>query len=140
MSLVSEEGSPANVFDSYMSRMNAGNNLREAFGRRDGRADAFALYQLQQWQKIGNAVTETRPLEERVTPRHAYIIRSLKRPEEVATLRTIYGDGLIVLAAHSPRQPRSDRLTREIAQSDSSYAAPGSYRPDAERLIARDER
>jgi deoxycytidylate deaminase len=79
------------------------------------------------------------PLDQRIFSRKAFIIRSLKRPEEVDTLRAIYGNAIIVVAAHSPLRSRSNRLTWEISKSGKGTESPESRRPDAEKLIARDE-
>lgn len=42
--------------------------------------------------------------------RRAYIIRSLKRPEEVEALRTIYGEAFLALGVHTPRSKRMHYL------------------------------
>jgi cytidine deaminase len=44
------------------------------------------------------------------------VLRSLKRPEEVSTLRDIYGRNFFTLAAYSPKSKRSDRLATKIAE------------------------
>jgi deoxycytidylate deaminase len=123
------------VFTRYMQRMDDGNELR----KRCNRADAFALFYASAMTGERAAVLPLKEVAARTQPRHAYIIRSLKRPEEVNTLRDMYGDALIVLAAHSPRQARSDRLTWQIARSSTEATSSESRRPQAEQLIARDE-
>lgn len=134
-------GEPSrHVFDRYSKRMDAGNEFRKDFGSPDNRQDAFALYAAAAVLSNRNKKLADKAFLERVLQRHAYVIRSLKRREEVDTLRTIYGDALIVIAAHSPRKSRRDRLTWEIAKSDASTAISASHRPEAESLISRDER
>ncbi len=39
-------------------------------------------------------------------PRQAFVIRSLKRPEEVEALRTIYGEAFLAIGVHTPRSKR----------------------------------
>jgi hypothetical protein len=72
---------------SYMS---AGNRLREMWDR----DDAFALLAI-------NAITLERQKAggdpERPLDRHAYILRSLKRKEEAALLRDVYGTRFVLL-------------------------------------------
>ena len=106
------------------SRMDAGNLLR----KETGRGDILALLAT---QKIS---------EDRGTRggRKAYIINSLKNPDEVRSLRRIYGVGFFVIAVHSPEKIREDRLAELIAQSNETTNA-DKYRPEARKLINRDE-
>ncbi len=69
---------------------------------------------------------------------HAHILHSLKRPEEVETLRRIYGPAFHVLSAYSHRSRRVEDLARRIAQSRHSNQL-SEYLPKAEALLARDE-
>jgi deoxycytidylate deaminase len=129
-------GDESDIFDEYMAKMDAGNALR----KKTGRNDVFALQCAAAiHQARSDAFGEQVPIDQRIFPRKAFIIRSLKRPEEVETLRAIYGAALILVAAHSPLRSRSDRLTWEISKSGRGTESPESRRPDAERLIARDE-
>jgi cytidine deaminase len=123
------------VYERYMARMNEGNALRE----RCNRPDAFALYCASRITSVRAEQRPNKPVLDRTMRRWAFIIRSLKRPEEVDALRLMYGDALIVLAAHSPRRARSDRLTWEIARSGKKAMSSESHRHQAERLISRDE-
>lgn len=125
------------LYKRYRDRMNDGNAFRE----QSGHVDAFAFQAAAEVAKDRAArFSEDTPLLNQIDPRTAYIIRSLKRPEEVHKLRDIYGDALVVVAAHSPRKARSDSLTWDIARSGTTTATPNARRPDAEKLIARDER
>lgn len=47
----------------------------------------------------------------------AYVIRQIKRPEEVELLRTIYGRQFILVSAYGTEQDRRDRLTKKIKDS-----------------------
>lgn len=124
------------MFKQYAAKMNAGNALRQRLGRNDAFAlQCAAAINQTRAQEFGDGV----PLDQRIFNRKAFIIRSLKRPEEVETLRAIYGAALIVVAAHSPLRSRSDRLTWQISKSGKGTETPDARRPDAETLIARDE-
>jgi deoxycytidylate deaminase len=70
--------------------------------------------------------------------RQAYILRSLKHPSEVDTLRRVYGNGFILVAGYSPRDTRVENLSRRIAQSAHSSRS-GEFRERAEHLLKRDE-
>lgn len=60
---------------------------------------------------------------QRHRPRHAYIINSLKHPEEVARLREIYPEGFCLIGVHSDEKRRheylvnSKRLTAKQAEA-----------------------
>ena len=71
--------------------------------------------------------------------RHAYVLRSLKRPEEVDTLRRIYGRRLFVIAATSPRESLVNSLATKIAASHHSAKA-NEYLSSANQLIQTDEK
>src|SRR5712692_257226 len=111
--------------------MDAGNQLRETIKR----GDALALLAI-------GAIREVREnfmhKVNKPIPRQVYILRSLKHPDEVSTLRKIYGPGFVLLAAYSPREMRLQNLARRIAESRHLFRA-DECRPEAESLIQRDE-
>lgn len=113
------------------AHMTAGNELRKTLKRNDAMA-MLGLLAIQAFreQRTGSP---TKPL-----PRFAHILNSLKRPEEVRTLRRIYGPSFIVLAAYAPRPRRLQDLARRIAQSRYSNQS-DKYLIEAERLLRRDE-
>jgi cytidine deaminase len=114
------------------TRMDGGDALRESLGR----GDALALLAMLEVSKFRS---------EALTPmaRQAYIFRSLKHPDEVETLREIYGEHFFLISAYSPVDARADHLAREIEQDwervdrDSSNASPQGT---AWNLIERDKR
>jgi len=72
--------------------------------------------------------------------RTAYIIDSLKHPDEVKTLRATYGRGFILISVFSDRERRIDSLASRIAYSQKSSLDYNHCRARAEELIDRDER
>ena len=52
--------------------------------------------------------------------RHAWILRSLKTPAEVSTMRAVYGPRFVLLAAYSPEDQRERDLTEQIRRSRGS--------------------
>ncbi|MBC8873617.1 MAG: dCMP deaminase family protein [Planctomycetes bacterium] len=62
-------------------------------------------------------------------PRHAYIINSLKHPDEVTRLRQIYPEGFYLLGVHSDEKRRHNFLVEDMRLSADQ----------AEQLMQRDE-
>ena len=117
-------------YDRVDSLMTAGDDMRKTTGR----PDVLAVLAC-------GAIKDSRDgviAKLGFIPRRAYTLRSLKRPEEVLTLREIYGPAFYVVAAYCPREVRVKSLAQSIAQS-----APGGasedFRDRAEKLIRRDK-
>lgn len=74
--------------------------------------------------------------------RRAYIVRSLKRPEEVHLLRRVYGPGFFLIGANVNRPARVESLAKRIARSHQETPASPNfsrYLGEAEALAKRDE-
>jgi cytidine deaminase len=113
--------------------MDAGNHFRKSIESGDALAVA-AMGDIQEERSLRNPID----LAEVPLPRQAYILRSLKHPQEVDTLRRVYGNGFILIAAYSPRDTRLANLASRIAQS--AYSSRSSeFRERAEHLLKRDE-
>lgn len=117
-------------FVRYNRAMTAGNDLREALG-----SDALALL----------AVGAIRELREEKTgspdsplPRQAYVLRSLKHPAELKTLRSIYGPSFFLIAAYCPRETRKRNLAETLSASEYNMQTE-RYFGEAEALMKRDE-
>ena len=113
--------------DLYLDRaMDAGDDLR----KRALRNDIVALLGI---GKIYSQRNLREPHE-----RRAFVIRSLKHPEEVGTLREVYGSHFYLIAAYTPRERRRDRLADKVAQDN-----PGKSRSEceasADRIMERDQ-
>ena len=68
----------------------------------------------------------------------AYIITSLKTPEEYKTLNRIYGDAFFLIGTTGSRNKRVDYLSKKIAISRHSTGDGEDFREHAEKLIKRD--
>lgn len=112
------------------SYMTAGNKLREHWERRD----AFALLAL---NEISIAREKVSGRSDTPQDRHAYVLRSLKRREEVTLLRDVYGSRFILLSIYAPEKARLRYLKKRIRQS---RVIPADPRPKfkAAELIERD--
>jgi deoxycytidylate deaminase len=118
-------------YDKYIhSHMNEGDSLRKKTARNDALALLGVANIQKQRQESGGSFGA------HVVPR-AYILRSLKHPDEAQTLREIYGDSFYLIAAYAPHDLRRDHLAERIARSNSD-SSPNKYLAEAERLISRD--
>lgn len=98
------------------ARMDAGNNLCRASGRKDiwALAATADINAQRETQRITDGLFIQKPL-----PRLAHILLSLKRPEEVATLRKIYRDGFFLVGVFATEKERLDHLINlNIAKDD----------------------
>jgi len=107
-----------NEFERISSFMDAGN-----IECKDSKScDLWALAAI---GKINSSRgTENQTAQERV----AHIILSLKRPEEVSTLRKVYGTGFFLIGVFATEKERLDHLIEKNAPKN-----------DAQALIKRDE-
>jgi cytidine deaminase len=118
--------------------MTAGDRLRLRWGR----GDALALWAVANVAAIRErlATTTVKGPDGSVPAnldRHAFVFRSLKTPDELRTLRAVYGERLFVIAAYSPeherRQQLAEAIRRDRRQNDRTA---WSHKPDD--LIRRD--
>lgn len=117
--------------DKYLdTHMTVGNELRKATGRND----ALSILAIGEVKKLRQ---ESGATEGKALGRHAYVFRSLKHPEELKTLRNIYGNAFYLIAAYSPHDRRRDHLAHRIAQSHNDTQT-ANYFHEAERLMLRD--
>ena len=121
------------VFDRYMARMDAGDRFRETTELGDALA-RICISSIRKTHRQPNSKTGD-PKEP--IPRTAYLLRSLKHPDEVELLRRVYGPNFYLVAAYTPRDLRASDLHSRIAKSmyDSQN---DTHRAKAETLIQRD--
>ena len=115
-------------YDEYvMQRMTAGNVLRRHWER----ADAVALLAIEEIRRERDEYGEN-------PPACAFILRSVKRDEEVLQFRNAYRGQFLLVGCHAPRTQRINQLADDIARSRST-GRPDPQRAYAERLADRDE-
>ena len=118
----------------YDQHMDAGNDLCE----KTKRQDAMALLAVLQIRALRAEVNDARGLAPTAPlQRHAFIINSLKRPEEIKLLKRVYGDACILVGVYASRDKRRDTLALRIAKSQNKETS--QCRHIAERLMMRDE-
>jgi cytidine deaminase len=114
--------------DTRISKlMDEGTRLRE-----DGkRGDAVALLGIAEIKRLRDEELHGE------AERNAYILRSLKHPHEVETLRNVYGKGFFLISVYSPRDVRVSALAERIRKS--KFGSGKMARSKAEEMIERDE-
>lgn len=122
------EGPEDERIDAYMD---AGTELRETTGY----GDTLALLSVINIRNFREQVTgdPNEPVSQ-----CAYVLRSLKHPDEIASLRHIYGRAFHVISAYAPREDRIQSLSTTISESHSGFDET-NCRSVAERLISKDE-
>jgi deoxycytidylate deaminase len=94
---------------------------------------------------------DKRPKEERVRlgsfnkeetplPSQAYIIRQLKRPEEIWLLRSVYGRQLILVSAYSPQELRLKRIEELERLSHGGLISNVDIHNSAYELVSQDSK
>jgi deoxycytidylate deaminase len=108
---------------SYRDRIKYANEVRRLLGN-DALAalaiSAIRAFRAEERKRL-SAEAETDPSahstaedsdEETPLPQQAYIIRQLKRPEEIALLRSVYGRQFILISAYAPHEARKRRIAQ----------------------------
>ena len=109
----------------YETYMTAGNAFREAMRR----GDALSML----------AVGAIGALRSKfVQKKRAFILRSLKHPDEVKSLRNIYGPAFVLFSINSSRTTRVENLAKKFNKSHGGFVS-ADYRSVAENLINRDQ-
>lgn len=114
------------------SLMDACDSLRESIN--DGAAMAYlgigAIREFR-YQKTGEY---DKPIE-----RQAYVLDSIKRPDEVDILKKIYGNSFILFSIYSPRDARIKFLSNKLCKIKKD-TNPSKYEQSAQNLVNRDDK
>lgn len=127
-------------YDRIKEHMGAGTDLRQLTGR----GDIMALLSVGEMRRLRAMTNEESMLKgehlaRKPLHRTAYILRSLKHPDEIDTLRDIYGGGIFVISAYAPREDRIETLAQHISRSQHQFDR-ANYRSQSEELINIDEK
>ncbi len=130
---------------SYQERIAYANAIRSKLG--DAALAAIAISAIRstranEWQRreaagIPRTDTGMQPEEDPI-PSQAYIIRQLKRPEEVALLREIYGRQFILISAYAPQEWRISRLEQLEKDSRGGLISDAEAQDRARSLVLQD--
>ncbi|HEX7983398.1 MAG TPA: anti-phage dCTP deaminase [Duganella sp.] len=107
--------------------MDEGTRLRT----KSGSGDAVALLGIAEIRRIRSEELGGKPSQ------NAFILRSLKHPKEVETLRSVYGKGFFLISVYSPREGRVTALADRISRSN--FGKGRKARSIAEDMVERDE-
>jgi hypothetical protein len=121
----------ADTHNVYMRKMSEANALRKQYGDPAVLA-RIAVDSIRADRKSGTGGPD------RVRARHVYVIRQLKRPEEVALLRKVYGRQFILASAYAPEHERKEQLCQRLRGELSTSFTPAKIGFLAEELIERD--
>jgi deoxycytidylate deaminase len=121
----------ADTHNVYMRKMSQANALRKQY------ADPAVLARIAVDSIRADRKTGTGS-QGKVRSRHVYIIRQLKRPEEVALLRKVYGRQFILASAYAPEHERKEQLCQRLRGELSTSSTPAKIGFLAEELIERD--
>ncbi|NMO17673.1 hypothetical protein HPC49_10330 [Pyxidicoccus fallax] len=111
--------------ERILTRIKAGNGLR----RLSKRNDIFALYAAQQILVRRPEPVSSEEPDLRPHWRTAHVVHSLKHPEEVRTLRRLYGPGFFLIGVYSPESLRLRNLVDRYLMTEEQ----------ARQLIRQDE-
>ncbi|WP_454619043.1 anti-phage dCTP deaminase [Bradyrhizobium cenepequi] len=119
------------TFNTYMRKMSQANALRKQNSDPAVLARiAVDAIQIRREQHTGDS--------HQVRTAHGYIVRQLKRPEEVALLRKVYGRQFVLVSAYAPEQLRKEKLCDRLRRELSTAVAQSHITHRAEQLIERD--
>jgi cytidine deaminase len=129
------------IDEKLWEAMTAGDELRQEWGRDDALALRAISDIVATREEIAPPLPDDAPEDELCAnlDRHAFVIRSLKTPDELETLRAVYGPRLIVIAAYSPRDQRLAHLGARI-QDDRKSKDRSTWAHLPEELVDRDEK
>ncbi len=101
--------------------MEAGNKFRENWP--DSNGDGIANLAISEFARIREEYWKNDPLIDddsklyKPIPNTAYIVDSLKHPDEVKFFRKIYGDAFILISVYEPKEIRHNQLVKRIEKS-----------------------
>ena len=132
-----QEELPGEPLDEHIwTHMDAGNKLRLCWER----GDAMALLALTEIAAVReeNGAEKYEDGRTKSLDRFAFILRSLKHPDEVELLRSVYGNRFVLIAGYAPEEIRKEALARALRTQRRSQD-PDTWFRTVEQLMARDE-
>lgn len=136
--------SSSKSIDSYKERISYANEVRNKLGDTalaELAISAIRTIRADEWgkQEIEVGGSSSKAPEESPLPRHAYIIRQLKRPEEIALLRSVYGQQFVLISAFAPQSIRIRRIEDAERTSSGGLSSKVDAHTRALGLIMQDE-
>jgi len=129
------------TYEHYKCGIEACNAARAKLGSNDAMV-RLALIEVENQRLLlhGEGGEPSEDLNDRIIPvrRRAYVFQSLKLPEEIQTLRRVYGDLFFSISIHSPREMRLRSLAERIKESVGDPKFKRHF-AQAEELLSQDE-
>lgn len=121
----------SDTFNDYMYKMSYANAIRKQYND----PAVLARIAIESIRQMRKSFTKSEK-----TANHAfgYIIRQLKRPEEVALLRQVYGPQFVLASAYAPQDERRQRLCDRLRMELSTLSSESEIGHNADLLIERD--
>jgi deoxycytidylate deaminase len=124
--------------ERLQSYMDAGNDLRKQMNRGDALSRLVVTAIRDKRYGLNDSISDEEERSNKPLNSHAFIIRSLKHPDEVKMLRKVYGPSFFLISAYAPRQARQENLARRLSSSQNRMR-PEGFEGAALELIERDE-
>jgi cytidine deaminase len=119
--------------ESFKQRIAYANRVCEMLKRNDA-LSILAVSAIRQFR------AEQGCAEEDPLPKQAFIIRQLKRPEEIKLLRSVYGRQFVQVSVHGPQDYRIRRITVKEVQNSRGLVKNAEAESLARVLIQQDEK
>jgi deoxycytidylate deaminase len=133
-----DEELPSEPLDQHIwTHMDAGNRLRLCWQRGDAMA-LLALTEIAAVREELGSETYEDDARTKSLDRFAFILRSLKHPEEVELLRSVYGSRFVLVAAYAPEAIRRKAVEEQLVKAHRSDD-PNDWFKTVDELMARDE-
>jgi cytidine deaminase len=141
---------PTPYIQSYTDRIAYANEVRRQLGDNALAAStisAIRTFRAEERRLRTNAADEedrsyepdtNESAEETPLPRQSYIIRQIKRPEEVILFRRVYGRQFILVSAYTPQETRKTRIQELERQSRGGLISEVDLSRLAHELVVQD--
>lgn len=112
--------------------MKLGTQYRRANGRADALAKLAVLSVMKKRKELTGNIAKP-------SKRKVFLVNQLKRPEEIAFLREIYGKQLFIISCHAPYEHRLKKLEDQFLLNHAEKADIEHWRDSARNLIDKDD-
>jgi cytidine deaminase len=134
--------------ERYTSRIEYANEVRYKLGNEALASlaiSAIRAFRAQEWERrasahnISEATNAGEKEEEIPLPSQAYVLRQIKRPEEVTLLRSVYGRQFVLVSAFAGQAERIRRIEELERQSCGGLISSVAITSTAQKLVLQDD-
>ena len=98
-----------NKYERYEKLIKAGDKLCKDTGRKD----IFALYGIESLKRFGS-----RDNNDDVPSEVVHVFRQIKRPDEITTLKEVFGRNVLFVACYSSKADRTENLIKKLLKTN----------------------